>query len=73
MRPALTRCETLLAYALAKLCEPYDQAIYAASGQLLSGHTLQHLIAACAAWPVIAAVASRSGRQNGRNTAVQTA
>jgi len=36
------------AYALAKLAEHYDAAIYAATG--FSGHSLKHLFAAAAAW-----------------------
>jgi hypothetical protein len=51
----------LLAYALAKLCEMNDFAVFAATGQLFSGHTLKHLVAAFAAWPVLQALA---GRQN---------
>ena len=35
-------------YALAKLCEYFDHAIYQASGALVSGHTLKHLFAAAA-------------------------
>ncbi|MBL9105563.1 MAG: ceramidase domain-containing protein [Myxococcales bacterium] len=34
------------AYALAKLCESYDRPIFAATGGLVSGHTLKHLVAA---------------------------
>lgn len=37
------------AYALAKIAEHFDAAIYTASG-LLSGHSLKHLAAAVAAW-----------------------
>jgi hypothetical protein len=37
------------AYALAKLAEHFDAAIYAAGG-LVSGHSLKHLLAAAAAW-----------------------
>lgn len=33
-------------YALAKLCEALDRPIFAATGELVSGHTLKHLIAA---------------------------
>lgn len=51
-------------YALAKLCEQADHALYAASGQLLSGHSLKHLLAALAAWPVIGAL--QALRQNAR-------
>lgn len=36
----------LAAYALAKLCESLDHEIYAATAQLVSGHTLKHLAAA---------------------------
>lgn len=63
----------LLAYAVAKLFEAADHVIFDASGQLLAGHTLKHVIAACAAWPVIAALAARSERQNGRQAAVRAA
>jgi hypothetical protein len=69
MRLAPTRAETLLLPA-APSC---DHAIHAATGQLCSGHTLKHLIAALAAAPVIAAAARRAARQNGRNRAVQAA
>ncbi len=41
--------------------------------QLFAGHTLTQLAPAFAAWPVIAAIAARGGRQNGRNEAVQAA
>lgn len=51
----------LLACALAKLLEVEDEAIFAATGQLCSGHTLKHVVAAFAAWPVLHALA---GRQN---------
>jgi hypothetical protein len=56
----------LLAYAFAKWLEVNDQAVFEATGQLLSGHTLKHIAAALAAWPVVAAVAARMPRQNGR-------
>jgi hypothetical protein len=63
----------LLAYAVAKLFEVNDHAVYEATGQLFSGHTLKHVIAAFAAWPVIAALAARSERQNGRQPAAHAA
>ncbi|MDB5912112.1 MAG: hypothetical protein JWP22_787 [Ramlibacter sp.] len=56
----------LLAYAVAKWFELNDQVIFEASGELLSGHTLKHIAAALAAWPLIAAVAARLPSQNGR-------
>lgn len=63
----------LLAYAAAKLFEANDHAILAASGELLSGHTLKHVVAAFAAAPVLAALAAQARRQNGRSTVVQAA
>jgi hypothetical protein len=36
-------------YALAKVCEVQDAALFALSDGLLAGHTLKHLVAAGAA------------------------
>lgn len=63
----------LLAYAIAKLLEVNDATILEASGELLSGHTLKHVVAAFAAAPVLAALHARAQRQNGRQTAAQPA
>ena len=35
-------------YALAKVAEDHDRAIFAATGEIVSGHTLKHLLAAAA-------------------------
>jgi hypothetical protein len=43
-------------YALAKLLELGDHAVFEWTGQLVSGHTLKHVMASCAAWPVVAAL-----------------
>lgn len=43
-------------YAVAKALEQYDAAVFAATGQLVSGHSLKHGVAAFAAWPVIKAL-----------------
>ncbi|MDM0089711.1 MULTISPECIES: hypothetical protein [unclassified Variovorax] len=40
-------------YGVAKLLELGDDAIYQATGQLVSGHSLKHLAAACAGWPAL--------------------
>jgi hypothetical protein len=48
----------LLAYGSAKLLEINDYALYELTGHIVSGHTLKHLVASIAAWPVITAVAS---------------
>lgn len=63
----------LFAYALAKLFEIGDHAVYAATGELFSGHTAKHLIAACAAWPIIAEVARRARPQNASKPAARVA
>lgn len=56
------RIGVLLAlYAVAKLFELGDQAIFHATGELVSGHTLKHLVAALAVLPVVMAM-----RQNAR-------
>lgn len=54
---------TLVVYALAKLTEHYDAAIYVMTG-FVSGHSLKHLLGALAVYFVLLAVASR-----GRSTA----
>jgi hypothetical protein len=43
-------------YVLAKGLELADHAVFDLSGQLVAGHSLKHLVAACAAWPVIGAL-----------------
>lgn len=50
----------LLAYALAKLFELNDQAIFELTGQGISGHTLKHALAALAAVPVLIAIGESS-------------
>ena len=42
-------------YALAKVLELADPAVYGFTGQLVAGHALKHIVAALAALPVIAA------------------
>jgi len=51
-------------YALAKVLEWGDHAIWEATQGLVSGHSLKHAVAALAAWPVIAAL--RGGCARGR-------
>ena len=51
-------------YALAKALELGDAAVFRATGEGVSGHSLKHLAAALAAWPVIAAVRRQPVRQN---------
>ncbi|NJM43832.1 MAG: hypothetical protein HC858_07375 [Brachymonas sp.] len=43
-------------YALAKLLEANDEAVYDLTQHIISGHSLKHLAACMAAWPVIAAL-----------------
>ncbi|HRP25790.1 MAG TPA: hypothetical protein PLF79_15235 [Thauera sp.] len=47
----------LLAYALAKLFEMADQAVWTLSGGLLAGHALKHLVAALGVLPLLHALA----------------
>lgn len=51
----------ILIYALAKLLEHADEQVYHLTGELLSGHTLKHVVASFAALPVLHAMA-RVGR-----------
>ena len=46
----------ILFYVLAKLFELGDAVIFEATGHIVSGHTLKHLAAALAAWPVISSL-----------------
>jgi hypothetical protein len=52
--PAIHWGWVILIYAVAKTFEMTDEAVYAATSQLVSGHSLKHVVASCAAWPVIA-------------------
>jgi len=47
----------ILIYALAKLLEHADAQVYQLTHTLVSGHTLKHIVASCAALPVLAALA----------------
>jgi hypothetical protein len=46
----------LAIYGVAKVFELNDHAVYELTGQWASGHTLKHLVAAFAAWPVLSAI-----------------
>ena len=46
----------ILIYALAKLFEQGDHQVYELLGHAISGHSLKHLLASLAAWPVCAAI-----------------
>lgn len=62
-------------YALAKLFELSDHALYEATQHLISGHSLKHLAAALAALPVFQALGllTRHGLRHNRGTAAATA
>ena len=51
----------LLCYALAKVCEMGDHAVWQWTGQTISGHSLKHWVAALAVLPVVLAL-RRAGR-----------
>ncbi len=46
-------------YVLAKLLEMGDELVYEATRHWVSGHSLKHMVAALAAWPVCAAVKAK--------------
>lgn len=52
----------LLAYALAKLFEMADQAVWTLSGGLIAGHALKHLTAAIGVLPLLHTLARRGRR-----------
>lgn len=43
-------------YALAKMLELGDHLVFDWTAHLISGHSLKHIVASCAAWPVVAAL-----------------
>lgn len=43
-------------YAFAKVLELNDHAVFDFTAQWVSGHSLKHIVASCAAWPVISAI-----------------
>lgn len=53
---AIRWANVILIYALAKLFEQADVWVYVSSAELISGHSLKHVVASCAAWPVVAAL-----------------
>lgn len=52
---------TLVLYALAKVAEQFDRAIFAATGGIVSGHTLKHLLAAAAIFWLLRMLKLRKG------------
>jgi hypothetical protein len=40
-------------YGAAKVLEGMDTAVFEATGHWVSGHTLKHLVASLAAWPIL--------------------
>lgn len=46
----------ILIYAAAKLLEQGDHQVYQLLGDTISGHSLKHLVASLAAWPVLSAL-----------------
>ena len=53
-------------YAVAKLFEAADHAVFDATYQWLSGHSMKHVLAAGAAWPVLLDLAAlRNGAERG--------
>jgi predicted membrane channel-forming protein YqfA (hemolysin III family) len=59
----------LALYVIAKLLELADATVFAATGELVSGHTLKHLLAAAAAAPVLSALSRGPTVQNAAHSA----
>jgi hypothetical protein len=53
----------LVFYGLAKVAEFADAAIYSATGHVISGHSLKHLLAALAPYFVYVMLRKRGARQ----------
>lgn len=62
----------ILALVAAKLLEMADRDVYHLTDGLVAGHALQHLAAAAAAWPVVAALAALRPRRERRAFATLT-
>lgn len=54
----------ILIYALAKVFELADHAVYDLTSHLISGHSLKHLVASFAAYPIVSALNEAKARQN---------
>jgi hypothetical protein len=65
--PVVAIAPVLLLYALAKALELGDHTVWAWSGGWISGHTLKHLAAAGAVWPVVVALRRVPGRPSPRS------
>ena len=69
LRPAANaigiRLGVLMAwYVLAKALESGDETVFHVTGEVVSGHSLKHLAAAFATWPVLIRLMPRRARQN---------
>lgn len=51
--------QVLVFYALAKVCELGDHAFWHLTGEIISGHSLKHIAAAAAVWPLLQALRAR--------------
>jgi hypothetical protein len=50
----------ILIYSLAKVLELADHQIYDLTAHTISGHSLKHIVASFAAWPVISALQTKT-------------
>jgi hypothetical protein len=56
--PGIPLAGVIVLYGLSKLAEMSDELVFNLTQHLVSGHTLKHLLAALAAWPVIRALSA---------------
>jgi hypothetical protein len=62
--PTVSLLPVIAFYVAAKLCELGDHQIFELTNHAISGHSLKHIVAALAAWPVLAALAGTQSRQS---------
>lgn len=58
--------QVLVFYAVAKVCEMGDHAFWHWTGAIISGHSLKHIAAAAAIWPVLQALRVKTKQAGGR-------
>jgi hypothetical protein len=62
-------------YVLAKVLELADHSVFEMTGELVSGHSLKHIVASLSAWPVLTALhaAIAAARQRRRQSSAKSA
>ena len=64
---AVNWATVILIYAIAKVFELADHAVHDLTSHIISGHSLKHIVASFAAWPIISALRSQAKSQTNSN------